>query len=84
MKNSSVPKLPTTSRYHAAEKQIVDLAVGNDNDGVKRMSVEEFAEKVAGDVISGANGKIWRGRYSSIVRVFTVLIPTWVLVSRFL
>lgn len=81
MKNSSVPNLPTTSRYRAAEKQIIDLAVGNDNDGVKRMSAEEFAENVAGDVIGGANGKIWRGGYSSIARVFNVLMPTGVLVS---
>lgn len=81
MKNSSIPKLPTTSRYHAAEKQIIDLAVGNDGDGVKRMSPEEFAEKVAGDVIGGANGKIWRGGYSSIARVFNILVPTRVLVS---
>ncbi|KAI7973237.1 hypothetical protein EIK77_004514 [Talaromyces pinophilus] len=81
MKNSSVPKLPTTSRYYTAEKQIIDLALGNDNDGVKRMSAEEFAGKVAGDVIGGANGKIWRGRYSSIARLFNVLMPTGVLVS---
>jgi hypothetical protein len=81
MKNSSIPKLPSTSRYHAAEKQIVDLAVGNDNDGVKRMSAEEFAGKVANDVVNGANGKIWRGGYSSMARVFNVLMPTGVLVS---
>lgn len=81
MRNSSVPKLPDTSRYLPAEKQIVDLAVGNDNDGVKRMSAAEFAEKVANDVIGGANGKIWRGGYSSIARVFNVLMPTGVLVS---
>ncbi|KAF3397458.1 NADPH-dependent 1-acyldihydroxyacetone phosphate reductase [Talaromyces pinophilus] len=79
MKNSSVPKLPTTSCYYAAEKQIIDLALGNDNDGVKRMSAEEFAGKVAGDVIGGANGKIWRGGYSSIARLFNVLMPTGVL-----
>lgn len=81
MKNSSVPELSTTSRYYAAEKQIIDLAVGNDNDGVKRMSAEEFAEKVASDVIGGANGKIWRGSYLSIARVFNVLVPAGVLVS---
>jgi hypothetical protein len=81
MKNSSIPKLPTPSRYHAAEKQIIDLVVDNDIDGVKRMPAEEFAEKVAGDVIGGANGKIWTGGYSSIARVFNVLMPTGVLVS---
>lgn len=45
------------------------------------MAAEEFAEKVADDVIGGANGKIWRGGYSSIARLFNILMPTGVLVS---
>jgi NAD(P)-dependent dehydrogenase (short-subunit alcohol dehydrogenase family) len=83
MRNSAVPKLPESSRYTAARKQIIDLASGNENDGVKRMPVEKFAEKVVNDVLRGANGKIWRGNYSSFVRLTNVLMPTGVLVSSF-
>ncbi|OKL59990.1 hypothetical protein UA08_04784 [Talaromyces atroroseus] len=79
MRNSPVPELPESSRYFAARKQIIDLAAGADNDGLKRMSVKAFAEKVVNDVLQGANGRIWRGEYSSIVRLSNVMMPTAVL-----
>lgn len=81
MRNSSMPMLPPSSRYLAAKKQIIDLAMGAAEDGVQRMATEAFAEKVVGDVLGGANGKIWRGEYASTVRVSSVLMPMGVLVS---
>lgn len=80
MRNSAMPKLPSSSRYLAAEKQITDLAVGDGEDGMQRMAAETFAEKVVSDVLGGANGKIWRGTYSSTVRLSSILMPTGALV----
>jgi 1-acylglycerone phosphate reductase len=79
-RNSVVPKLPESSRYLAAQKQIADLAADANTD-LKRMSVETFAEKVVNDVLQGANGKIWKGEYSSIVRLTNAMMPTGMLVS---
>lgn len=81
MRNSPVPKLPESSRYVAAQKQITDLATGAYNEGLKRMPAEAFAEKVVNEVLQGANGKIWKGEYSSVVRLTNVMMPTRVLVS---
>lgn len=80
MRNSAVPNLPSSSRYIAAKNQIIDLATGAAEDGVQRMATETFAEKVVGDVLGGANGKIWRGAYSSATRVSFLLMPMGVLV----
>lgn len=80
MRNSPVPKLPESSRYAAAETQITELATGSENDGVHRMSAGSFAEKVVNDIIQGTNGKIWRGTYSSVVRLSTAVMPTEILV----
>jgi hypothetical protein len=44
------------------------------------MEAKVYAEKVVGDVLGGAEGTIWRGAQSSIVRIAMAVIPTWLMV----
>ena len=75
MTNVSLVTLPPTSQYRPVEKNIAARARGVDVK--KQMKKEDFAEKVVGDVLGGANGKIWRGELSSTIRC----VPTSFLVS---
>ncbi len=79
MTNGPVPELPPTSQYRSVEAKIVGRAKGDDLKG--RMTSEEYADKVVGDVLSGANGLIHRGKLASAGRLLTHL-PTFLAVSQ--
>jgi hypothetical protein len=52
-------KLPEGSLYKPIESLIAERARGNE--GVKRMALDNYADKVAGDIIQGVSGRIWSG-----------------------
>jgi 1-acylglycerone phosphate reductase len=45
MRNSAAPKLPSSSMYLAAKKQITNLAIGVAEDGVQRMAIERLRRR---------------------------------------
>ncbi|KAE9379778.1 oxidoreductase [Stipitochalara longipes BDJ] len=59
------------SRYHAIEGNIENIAYGK---GVpNQMTADEYAERVVGDILGGASGKIWRGGNATLVRCLGAL-----------
>lgn len=59
-------KLPAESLYHAAEESIRDRATGGRVPS--KMSPDEFAKRVVGDVLGGVQGITWRGAMATAVR----------------
>jgi 1-acylglycerone phosphate reductase len=49
-------KLPPTSRYLPLEETVRKYANGEDHTAV---SARQYADKVVGDILGGAKGKIW-------------------------
>ena len=78
--NGPEPDLPPSSRYLPAQKRIVERSQGND--GIGRMTTEEFAARVVKDVLGGATGKIWRGKNATTVRYASIVLPTSIAVSK--
>ena len=78
--NSPEYKLPSTSRYMPMEKTIARTAQGEDLGS--KMETAVFADTVVADLLGGANGKIWRGKTSSLVRILWSFFPTFYLVSH--
>ncbi|KAK5246487.1 NADPH-dependent 1-acyl dihydroxyacetone phosphate reductase [Exophiala xenobiotica] len=73
--NSPKPQLPPTSRYRAAEKYLEKSR--NDEIDHGACTPESFAQKVVGDVLGGATGKIWRGTHASTTRYVRYFVPMW-------
>ncbi|KAM0473087.1 hypothetical protein ACHAPX_008452 [Trichoderma viride] len=67
--------LPETSYYRPIEDQLRQRAEGEA--GYKAMRADLYAEQVAKDVISGKNGKIWRGTMAAPVKYMMWWLPTW-------
>jgi 1-acylglycerone phosphate reductase len=44
------------------------------------MKSEDYAEKVVGDILGGATGKIWRGSGAPIKRYLSPILPQSVVV----
>ncbi|KAH8912674.1 NAD(P)-binding protein [Coniochaeta sp. PMI_546] len=62
--------LPTQSSiFKPAEKHIAKATIP------ERMSVDRFAEKVVGDILSGATGRVWRGAFASRVWAIMTFCP---------
>lgn len=66
-------KLQPDSRYAEVEAQINKVAYGKDIPN--QMSCEEYAEKVVGDILGGASGKIWKGGNATATRYLSALLP---------
>jgi 1-acylglycerone phosphate reductase len=79
MANIPVPKLAPSSHYKNIEDLIVKLARGDD--GIPRMSAPAYAERTVNDILSGATGKTWRGKYATSTRLGALLFPTVIVVS---
>ncbi|KAJ5743577.1 oxidoreductase [Penicillium manginii] len=47
--------------------------------GHPQMEANLYATKVVGDVLGGAEGTIWRGAQSTIVKFALAMIPTWLM-----
>lgn len=78
--NGKEVKLPPTSQYLSIEEKIA--ARGRGEHGQSKMTPEHFAEKVVGDVLAGASGKIWRGSLASTIRFISNYVPASFFVSR--
>lgn len=64
------------SIFKPAEKNIAEAHVP------VRMPAEKFAEKVVGDILSGATGVVWRGVLTSRLWIIATFFPRSVLVSE--
>jgi hypothetical protein len=75
--------LPPNSYYAAIKDDIAGWATGLIKP--KGQSGESFAEAVVGDILGeGRNGVVYRGRFSTSVRVLVGWFPGWVVVCFFL
>lgn len=68
-------KAPEGSLYAVTESDIRDI----ENHIGKTMPAGEFADDVVDSVIAGANGRIYKGNNSNLVRLVTALAPRFVL-----
>jgi len=71
-------QLPSTSRYLPMEETVRKYANGEDHIGVP---ARQYADKVVGDILGGAKGKIWSGGLAGIVRYVAPFMPGWLYVS---
>jgi 1-acylglycerone phosphate reductase len=65
--------LPEGSLYASIEETISARTKGHD--GVKRMPLQEYANKVVSEICRGSTGKYWLGSNASAVRYGTTLVP---------
>ena len=72
-------KLPPNSVYSSIENTVAARARGED--GVSRMTPQQYAEKVVKEVLGGANGQIWKGGHASSVKFMSNWLPTSLWVS---
>jgi 1-acylglycerone phosphate reductase len=72
-------KLPEGSLYKPIENIIAERTRGND--GVKRMPLMEYANKVAANIIRGASGKIWYGTSAGGVKFGENFMPQSLMVN---
>lgn len=71
-------QLQPNSRYAEVESAISDMAHGKDIPN--QMSCREYAEKVIGDILGGASGKIWRGGSATATRYLSAVLPQSIIV----
>ncbi|KAL3477738.1 hypothetical protein BJX99DRAFT_245960 [Aspergillus californicus] len=76
---SNNPKfeLPEDSYFSSIAERIGVYARGEQ--GHPQMEPGVYAKKVVGDVLGGAEGTIWRGAQSTIVKVAMAIVPTWLM-----
>ncbi len=79
--NTPEHHLPPGSLYQPIQKQIADCATGRNNP--KQMDVDRFADKVAADILGGAEGRIWRGSKATAVRYVSKFVLTFIMVSQY-
>lgn len=74
--------LPTDSLYKPIEATIKSRAQGND--GLPRMSLEEYSVAVVDEMIKRSPGKFWYGQNAELVKMSTTAtgVPQSAMVSR--
>ncbi|KAK3173085.1 hypothetical protein OEA41_006414 [Lepraria neglecta] len=70
-------KLPPSSKYLSVEKDIAATARGEHPVFGSMMQAEVFAERVVGDVLGGADGMFWRGKWASTLGWITPMLMKW-------
>ena len=78
--NSAHFQLREGSFYVATEKELTRQSEGKSSFAGEPAPV--FADKIVGDVLRGATGRVWRGKMASIVWFMTSWFPEWLLVSH--
>jgi short-subunit dehydrogenase len=73
---------PPNSRYAGIEAAISNKAHGKDIP--RQMKSQDYAEKVVGDILGGASGKIWRGGSSTLIRYSSPILPQSMVVRYYL
>ena len=76
--NDSWRGLSESSRYKSIEPYIAKKM--ESRDGQKQENVEDFARNFVADVLSGAEGQVWRGKMAQTCRVLGGHGPAWFLV----
>lgn len=79
--NAPALRLPEDSLYTPAEKEIVARAGGADVEK-NHSTLEDYSRTLVSDILGGASGKVYRGSMSSIVKILTAWMPTFLFVSR--
>lgn len=72
-------KLPDSSLYKPIENLVADRTRGHD--GVNRMNLADYANKVTSDILRGASGKIWHGTNAGGVKFGESFMPQSLIVS---
>ncbi|KAF7588345.1 hypothetical protein BBP40_005873 [Aspergillus hancockii] len=75
--NCANSDLPEDSLYTDASKEIDDVATGallKNN-----MSASVYASRIVDDVIGGASGMIWRGKFATMDWFLSSYCPTWII-----
>ncbi|GME50240.1 Short-chain dehydrogenase/reductase SDR [Neofusicoccum parvum] len=74
--NAPALRLPEDSLYTPAEKEIVARAGGADVEK-NHSTLEDYSRTLVSDILGGASGKVYRGSMSSIVKILTAWMPTF-------
>jgi short-subunit dehydrogenase len=67
------------SRYAKIEAEINNMAHGKDIPN--QISCEAYAERIVGDILGGASGKIWRGADGNATRFLSAIAPRAIMVG---
>lgn len=79
--NLDEPQLRDDSLYKPAEKNIkMSSTPGAGLLQHYEMSQEKFSANLVDDILAGKSGKIWRGGMSTMSRILSWLLPSWLLV----
>ena len=75
-------RLPPSSMYASIEQEIGRNARGK-NAGPESLTMDPqtFAGQLASDMLAGASGLVWRGPYSSLVRLIVAWAPKFLTVG---
>ncbi|KAL5363334.1 hypothetical protein BJX96DRAFT_155558 [Aspergillus floccosus] len=65
--------LPENSLYKGAWKEIAT------EPEMAKMPVLDYAQRVVGDLLAGANGSVWRGKLASVGWFTSSFMPTWLM-----
>ena len=71
--------IPEGSIYKWIEQTISARARGHD--GVKRMSLDEYVNRLVSEICRGSIGRCWIGTKASVIKYGTVLAPQSIMVS---
>ncbi|KAL1625535.1 hypothetical protein SLS56_007282 [Neofusicoccum ribis] len=74
--NAPALRLPEDSLYTPAEKEIVARAGGADVEK-NHSTLEDYSRTLISDILGGASGKVYRGSMSSIVKILTAWMPSF-------
>ncbi|EME81418.1 uncharacterized protein MYCFIDRAFT_204303 [Pseudocercospora fijiensis CIRAD86] len=72
--NVATWKLPENSRYKSIESEIARTYQGTD---LECMETDEYAKYVAQNVLAGANGSIWKGKFATVSWILYQFFPRW-------
>ena len=75
------PNLPDNSVYAPAEKEISDRQQGRGVEG-RLGKPQDLARELVGDILRGATGKVFRGKYSTFTRLLSTYFPSSMQVSE--
>lgn len=81
MSGSTMVSLEDSSPYKVDSVERAMKNLTGPEDGIKRVAAIDFARVVAGDVLGGATGKIWRGPMAGTIRFGSSFLPASILVS---
>lgn len=73
MQNAERFELPEGSLFAPVGSHIEAMATGAHESALIRVTGDEYAERLVGDVLKGYTGKVWRGGMATMVKVMECL-----------